>query len=111
MAKGMLTLVKVLREWGINSDHFPLMTQLKNLPKEKTEEIIKLPKMRFNIDLIKGHGSRIVNSNRWSLLDVDTIKTTEKLDRATEEFDETINDLGVKLGIKRLAHGRVFTIN
>ena len=104
-------MAKVLREWGINSDHFPLMTQLKNLPKEKTEEIVKLPKMRFNIDLIKCHGSRIVNSNRWSLLDMDTIKTTEKPDRATEEFDETINDLGVKLGIKCLAHGRVFTIN
>ena len=110
-AKGMLTSAKVLREWGINSDHFPLTTQMKNIPEEKTEEVEKFPKLRFNIDLIKGHGSRIVNSNRWSLLDVDTIETTEELDRATEEFDETINDLGVRIGIKRPAHGRVFTIN
>lgn len=101
----------VRRGWGIDpendSDHYPLFTGIR----KKTElfEVSPPMRFRFNVEQVKGHGSKIVYNNRWSCLPVDPITSQEELDQATVDFTNVINTTGIETGIKRQVGGKVFT--
>jgi len=102
---------RVKRQWGIDpekdSDHYPLLTAIR----KKTElfEVSPPPRFRFNVEQVRGHGSKIVFSNRWSCLPMDPITSPEELDQATISFTNAINMTGIEEGIKRQVGGKVFT--
>jgi exonuclease III len=107
---------RVERHWGTekhprksDSDHFPLMTTLR----QGIDRIQIAPpvKFRYNVDLIKGHGKQLVFSNRWDLLPVDPITTTDELDEAAVKFTDTINMEAIKSGIKQAVGDRDFTFH
>ncbi|KAI6137751.1 hypothetical protein BKA82DRAFT_4344446 [Pisolithus tinctorius] len=98
-ANRLLKPGKVVRNWGADSDHFPIVTALKGAEKEPRKRAAPVTH-RFNVDLVKGHGKAIVNHNRWSALPVDPIETEEDLDRCAEQFSAVVNDVALELGIK-----------
>lgn len=108
-AKSYLVSAKVLRNWGINSDHYPMTTRLRATPPLVKQN--RMPRRRFNLDAIKGHGDQIVNSNRWSCLPVEEIDTEEALDDAAIAFDNVINTTANNLGIKQQVIGKTYVIN
>lgn len=109
-AKSYLTSAKVVRDWGLTSDHYPLATKLREVP-PLLEKPKRIPRYRFNLDAIKGHGERVVNSNRWSCLPVDPIEDEESLDDAAASFDSMVNATATDLGIKRQILGRSYGID
>ena len=108
-----LRSAKVIHRWGIDpkkdSDHFPLVALLR----AKTEIAIEAPpvKFRFNVNLIKGHGEKIVHHNRWAILPVDPITEVNELNSVTSSFVETLNTIGMDLGIKEPVQGRTFLLD
>jgi len=110
-AQPALRHAHVRRGWGIDpekdSDHYPLLTAIR----KKTElfEVSPPPRFRFNVERVKGHGNKLVFSNRWSSLSVDLITSQEELDQATIDFTNVINTEGIETGIKQQVGGKVFT--
>lgn len=109
-AKSHLTSAKVLRNWSISSDHYPLSTKLRVTPPPLVKPN-RVPKYRFNLDAVKGHGAQLVNSNRWKLLPVDEIEEVESLDDGAHDFDHTTNMVALDLGIKQQVIGKTYVIN
>jgi hypothetical protein len=85
-----MTSAKVLRNWSISSDHYPLTTKLRVTPPPLVKPS-RVPRYRFNLDAVKGHGGRLVNSNRWNLLEEDEIEDEESLDEGALAFDHAVN--------------------
>ncbi|KAJ4463702.1 hypothetical protein J3R30DRAFT_3416166 [Lentinula aciculospora] len=100
---------KVRRQWGVTSDHFPLVTYLHKYPPRTCNRAP--PKFRFDRDLIKGHGTAIVNHNRWATLSTEVIETQESLNEAANDFSVMANHLGVELGIKVQKVGKFHILN
>jgi exonuclease III len=112
--KPVLKNAKVIRHWGADpdndSDHFPLVAMTR-MSMSKRPEPTTL-KTRYNVDLVKGHGARIVNSNRWSALKVDNIVDQEGLDEAAETFSNTVNEIADETGIRTQSpNGTTFVLN
>jgi hypothetical protein len=106
-AKSLLSNAKVLRNWSTGSDHFPLVSKMK--PIEMAPKPPPAPvRFRFDRDLVKGHGHRLVCSNRWACLPVDKIMNEEELHESTYKFTKLINEKAITLGIKRQVRGKVF---
>lgn len=107
----LLRKAKVARQWCADpkrdSDHFPLVTTLR----AKTDIAQEAPpvKYRFNTDLVKGQASNIVHHNRWSCLPVEEISSVAQLNSEAETFVNTINTIGLELGVKQPVEGRSFT--
>lgn len=109
-ARAHLTTSKVARNFDVESDHYPLVTRLRRAP-ASSKEAAEVPHSRFNLDLVKGHGGNIVNSNRWALLSVEPIETIEELNEGVEAFDNNVNTLATEMGIKQQVIGKTLLIN
>lgn len=112
--KPILKNARVIRSWGVDpdndSDHFPLVAMLRKVAPVSVQA--EKPKMRYNVDLVKGHGAQIVNHNRWSALEVYQIKEQEELDEAAEVFSETVNGVADEIGIRvQTSGGTTFLLN
>ncbi|KZP02930.1 hypothetical protein FIBSPDRAFT_1055557 [Athelia psychrophila] len=109
-ARAHLTTCKVVRNFDVASDHYPLVTRLRHAP-TSSEKTDVPPRSRFNLDLVKGHGKNIVNSNRWALLSVEPIENLEELNERVEAFDKNVNTLATEMGIKQQVIGKTLLIN
>lgn len=111
-AKVDICPAKVYRSWGAgenDSDHFPLVATVRA---KQTSYIMDGPqRTKFNLDLLKGQGDRIVNSNRWSLLPIEEITTAEELNSTAEQFTKTVNEIGLESGIKQYLPDKMYTLD
>lgn len=104
---------RVQRNWGVNkasdSDHFPLLATLS----QEIDRIQIAPPVRFryDVDLVKGHGHKLVFSNRWSSLSVEPILNTDDLDVAADKFTDVINLEAMDTGIKQVVQEKVYTFH
>jgi exonuclease III len=106
-ANDQLGNAKVIRNMGTSSDHFPLIAKLK--PEKETTPLPKPPKFRYDKNLVKCHGKRLIFSNRWTPLKSITIEDEEDLDEGAITFCEAVNTAADDLGIRRQVLDRKFT--
>lgn len=96
-----LNHAKVQRNWGLHSDHWPLLSSVRKTSTMPEAQQEKHTRFRFDTDLVKGHGSGLVFSNRWSALPVEAITTEEELNDSVEQFTSVVNEEADQMGLKR----------